>query len=164
MNYSDFYDSITSDLQRHPRAKTIICHLNSLLVLLMYAAYSALLLMLLVHRDARLLYCIAIPAISFVLLSIIRKLINRPRPYETWTITPMIPKDTRGNSMPSRHIFSSAVIATTWLWIYPPTGIILLFISVIAAAIRVIGGVHYPSDVIVGYLVGVLSGLILFLL
>ena len=40
-----------------------------------------------------------------------------------------------------------------------PAGIILLVLSALECVIRVIGGVHYPEDVIIGYLTGVIMGL-----
>jgi membrane-associated phospholipid phosphatase len=96
-------------------------------------------------------------------LTAVRAKINRPRPYETWDIDPLIHKDTKGNSMPSRHVFSSAVISMAWLRILPPVGAALLVISAAAALIRVIGGVHYPSDVMIGFLAGAAAGALLFL-
>lgn len=65
--------------------------------------------------------------------------------------------------MPSRHVFSEAVISMAWLYVFPPLGMVLLAVSLLGAAIRVIGGVHYPTDVAAGYAVGVLAGLFLWL-
>ena len=38
------------------------------------------------------------PAVSFVLLTVVRAWINRPRPYEAFEVSPVIKKDTKGNS------------------------------------------------------------------
>ena len=61
--------------------------------------------------------------------------------------------------MPSRHVFSSTVIAMVFLRIFPAIGICLLVLSVFTGLIRIIGGVHYPSDVLIGFLCGVSAGL-----
>ena len=61
--------------------------------------------------------------------------------------------------MPSRHVFSTAVIAMAWIPVSLPAGILLLLVAVLESVIRVLGGVHYPSDVAAGYLIGVLAGL-----
>lgn len=151
-------------MRRKPALIRTLQVLNLALVLVMNVAYGTLLLTLMWHRDVRFLPCLLVPAVSFVLLSVVRHFINRPRPYETWSIDPLIAKDTSGNSMPSRHVFSSVIIAMTWLWITAPVGVALLIVSVIAAAIRVVGGVHYVSDVAVGYAVGVVAGIVLFFL
>ena len=38
-----------------------------------------------------------------------------------------------------------------------------MVVGVLVALIRVIGGVHYPSDVLAGAIIGILAGLILYL-
>ena len=43
--------------------------------------------------------------------------------------------------------------------ISPTLACILLVLAALEGYIRVVGGVHYPRDVIVGYLLGVLFGL-----
>jgi membrane-associated phospholipid phosphatase len=45
-----------------------------------------------------------------------------------------------------------------------PVAAVLLVISAAAALIRVLGGVHYPSDVIAGFAAGVLAGIPILLL
>ena len=99
-----------------------------------------------------------VPGISFAALSLIRSAVNRPRPYEALDIDPIIRKDTKGKSMPSRHVFSIFVIAMTGLWILPPLGVVLLILGGVLAWVRVVGGVHYPSDVAVGAAAGIICG------
>ena len=105
---------------------------------------------------------IVIPGGSFALLSIVRGQLDYARPYEEWAIKPLIPREGQGESMPSRHVFSAVMIALcVWLvqwWL----GLILLVLALALAIIRVIGGVHYPRDVIAGVLCGLLAGAILF--
>ena len=75
---------------------------------------------------------------------------------------PVIQKDTKGKSFPSRHVFSATMIAMTYLLLSPwaPLGWFLLVIAVCLGAVRVIGGIHYISDVVAGILLGVLAGVI----
>ncbi|MCC9896024.1 phosphatase PAP2 family protein, partial [Streptococcus agalactiae] len=42
-------------------------------------------------------------------------------------------------------------------------GIVCLILSVLLAICRVIAGIHYPKDVIAGYLIGLILGLCLFI-
>nr|WP_293922068.1 phosphatase PAP2 family protein [Streptococcus sp.] len=100
---------------------------------------------------------------GFFLLSLGRRLYNRPRPYQTWDIQPLIKKDSLGKSFPSRHVFSATVIAMLALMINPCLGGTMLFLAAILAILRVLGGVHYPSDVLAGYVIGILVGLLLYL-
>ncbi len=70
-----------------------------------------------------LFWVVIVPFLGFVTLTIVRRIINRPRPYEVDGIPPLIEKDTSGKSFPSRHVFSAYMIAltfllaTTWTWL-----------------------------------------------
>ena len=118
------YEVWTRPLRRHPSlTKALLC-INKVLTLLVYLAYPLLLLALLLQKDARLATVFLTPAISFVLVSVFRDRVNMPRPYEQLDIRPLIHKDTRGHSFPSRHVFSSAVISCAFLYTVPCLGAI----------------------------------------
>ena len=78
-------------------------------------------------------------------------------------IQPLIKKDSLGKSFPSRHVFSATTIAMFTLLLNPWLGGTMLFLAAILAILRVLGGVHYPSDVLAGYVIGILVGLLLYL-
>lgn len=161
-DYQQFYEQMTGRIRKSDAACFLLRAGGRAATGVMYAAYPSLLVLLFLSGDLRrLAWNILIPAVSFALLTAVRARINRPRPYEAWTIDPLIHKDTRGNSMPSRHVFSSAVIAMAWLAFRPPAGIFLLAVTAAAALIRVLGGVHYPSDVAAGLAAGVAAGLLM---
>lgn len=101
--------------------------------------------------------------IPFVLLSLFRKLVNRPRPYEVLQIRPLLQKDSSGCSFPSRHVFSAFLIAMCYYAVNPGIGFCLLLLGAILAAIRVVGGVHYLSDVLAGAAFGIACGYAAFL-
>lgn len=161
-NYEIFYEKISAPLRTDPAGVRRLNRINTLLTGAVYAAYPLFLLWLIWNRDSRWIKAAAVPAVFFVLLSVVRKWINRPRPYETWNLSPLIRKDTSGKSMPSRHVFSCTVIAMVFLSVSLPLGIFFLIWSCALALIRVLGGVHYPSDVLAGFVMGVLSGLMMF--
>ena len=106
---------------------------------------------------------ILVPASGFVLLTLVRKWINQPRPYEAWEIIPLLEKDSAGNSMPSRHVFSATIISMACLHANLPAGLILLVLSALLGLVRVLGGVHYPKDVLVGYACGLIWGILFFI-
>lgn len=163
-DYSLFYQQLTGRVRESGAACFLLRTAGKTATGIMYLAYPILLILLGIRGDYRiLLWTIFVPGAAFAVLTAVRAKINRPRPYETWDIDPLIHKDTKGNSMPSRHVFSSAVISMAWLRILPPVGAVLLLISAAAALIRVIGGVHYPSDVMIGFLAGTAAGALLFL-
>ena len=120
--------------------------------------YPLLLGYLIFMRDSRLLRCITVPLGVFITLSLIRKYLNFQRPYEKYNIIPLFAKSTKGNSFPSRHTACAAVISMVILYLYIPVGIAYLVISAFIALSRICGGVHFPKDVIVGYLYAVVLG------
>ena len=153
------YERLSAPFRREGRANALNV-VNKFLTGFCYCVYPLLLIFLAVSRDERFWRALLVPGISFVLLSVVRDRLNAKRPYEALDIQPIIRKNTKGHSMPSRHVFSMFVIATTFLWVLPWAGIILLCFGVLLAAVRVIGGVHFPRDVIAGALVGILSGIL----
>ena len=160
-NYDVFYNKIREKYSHRERE---IKFVNKLLTLITYFAYPAMAAYLFVKGDERFLKVVAVPAAGFIMLTVFRKAINRSRPYEKFDIDPIIKKDTKGQSMPSRHIYSITVIAMTFLYVMPALGIVFLVFALILAGVRVIGGVHYPTDVLAGFLLGVLSGLPLYII
>ncbi len=163
-DYKKFYDGIIAKLGLKPELMNLIKKVNKLITLFMYLAYPITVAWMLYQRDPRVIKIILVPGVFFVLVSMVRKKINRKRPYEAWDIDNLIKKDTKGQSMPSRHVFSSTIISMAFCFLCWPIGVICLGLSAIEAVIRVAGGVHYPSDVVVGYVVGVLAGLLIFIL
>lgn len=85
----------------------------------------------------------------------------RPRPETVSAIAPLI-NHLPDNSFPSGHgIFAGASVAAAYLIFKRKTlAIVLLFVGIPMLCARVLAGVHYPGDVIVGFLVGSLFALL----
>ena len=111
----------------------------------------------------RLLRLVAVTLVSFILVSVSRKIIGRKRPYEVLEVTPVLAKDDKGNSFPSRHVFSAFVIAVSCLHAVPAYAVSAFAAGILIMIIRVIGTVHFISDVIAGMILGILAGLVMFL-
>lgn len=103
---------------------------------------------------------VLVPALSFLGISIFRKFCDAQRPYEVYDFKPLLPKDTKGKSFPSRHMFSIYVIAATVAHFYPEACIGLGFAGIVLGVIRVITGVHFPRDVVAGAAAGIFFGVV----
>lgn len=101
---------------------------------------------------------IIVPLITFVICTAARKVVNEKRPYEAMNITPLIKKDKKGQSFPSRHVLSATIIAMASMYVNVRLGIIMMLISVAIAVIRPVAGVHYIRDVIGGLVIGIVCG------
>ena len=129
-----------------------------------YAVYPLLLIYLLLTQDPRGYRYLIVPAISFVVLSLVRHVLNFERPYEKFHIEPLYPKATQGKSFPSRHTFCAFIIAVATFYIYPAAGIVIALAGLILAISRVLCGVHFIRDVVAGMVCGLSFGIIGFYL
>lgn len=129
-----------------------------LLTVVTAVCYGLTVIWLIYQRDIWVVRIIAVPAAGFAVVSLFRKWIAASRPYEVYDFTPLLDKDTKGNSFPSRHVFSNMIIAMAVLSVWVPAGVFLIICGVFLAVLRVIAGVHFPKDVIVGALAAVLLG------
>ena len=103
---------------------------------------------------------LVITGVPFVAVSLMRKLLDLPRPYEIYDFYDTPPKERRGQSFPSRHVFSISLIGTVAFGAYPLLGVALMALTVILGAARVLLGIHFIRDVIAGGLIGIVSGII----
>ena len=154
------YASLMNNIKSRPKLADFIVFANKVTTYIVYVVFGIFMTTLLIKRDDRLLRILLTTAISFFIVSVFRKIYNRERPYEKFGTKSVIEKEKKGNSFPSRHVFSSFVIAIACLYVNLMLGLSVLVISVCIAVLRVVGGVHYISDVIAGALIGVISGII----
>ncbi len=82
----------------------------------------------------------------------------RRGPTSAAPIAALIARDGAGKSFPSRHAFSAFAIAASWFAASAPVAVVLLVAAVVLAICRVLGGVHFPRDVVVGALIGSVTG------
>ena len=96
----------------------------------------------------------------FVLVSILRRVINAPRPYELLPFYERQPKKRSGRAFPSRHVFSVFAIAVALIPAQPLIGASLLLCGVLMAFVRVALGMHFVRDVLAGGAIGIVSGIL----
>lgn len=125
------------------------------------AAYIAALIRLMLAGDARLVRALFVPAACFLACTVLRPIIGRERPYDRFSVRPVgTYRPGKGKSMPSRHAASAAAIAFAVVYLTPsvPLRAAMLLLCAAVAALRVLSGQHYPSDVLAALaLSGVIS-------
>ena len=164
-NYQEWYDYIASNIGNEPFLLRLLRTFNRFMTVVMPMVYLTLLATTYFQEGLRrqILIYVFIPASGFVILSFLRKKINALRPYEVWEIVPLLDRDSPGQSMPSRHVFSATIISMACLHASLSVGVILLVLSALLGLVRVLGGVHFPKDVVVGYICALVWGVLLFL-
>lgn len=154
------YIKITGSIRDNPRKLKLTRLTNRLLTGFVFFLYPLFLLALFLRNNPFLLRAILVPAVSFLAVTLFRNILNVPRPYEKFDLPPVLEKDTKGKSFPSRHVFSVFIIAVTVFYVHPDAGFLLGIIGAGLGLIRVIGGVHEPKDVIAGALLGIVFGFV----
>ena len=164
-NYQEWYDHIAGKIKNKPFLLRLLRAFNRFMTVVMPMIYLTLLATTYLQQGLgkQVLMYVFIPASGFVILSLLRKKINAPRPYEEWDIKPLLDRDSPGQSMPSRHVFSATIISMACLHASLSVGVILLVLSALLGIVRVLGGVHYPKDVVVGYICALVWGVLFFL-
>ncbi len=163
-DYVQFYGKISAFFRAKPIRMTLLRIIYKAAPLAAAFMYIAMLLYCFISGNyIKLLKCIVIPAAAFFLVTVMRKILNTERPYTRYKINPLIHKDKKGESFPSRHTLSAVLITMTGFYVWPPLGLILSVLSVLLGASRIIAGVHFPGDVLAAVLIGAAAGALLFI-
>ena len=95
------------------------------------------------------LWYFGMPALKFVLATVVRKLINAPRPYDVYHFDPIGPYEPgKGKSFPSRHTASAFAIARALWYVDKNFFVIGILIACSVGMLRIMTGKHFPKDVI----------------
>ena len=164
-NYQEWYGHMAANIKNNPFLLSLLRTFNRFMTVVMPIIYLTLLATIYLQQglEKQVWIYVFVPASGFVILSLLRKKINAPRPYEEWDIKPLLDRDSPGQSMPSRHVFSATIISMACLHTSLTMGMICLILSAFLGLVRVLGGVHFPKDVVVGYICGLVWGVFFFL-
>ena len=100
---------------------------------------------------------IVFPAGCLFISGLLRRRINRKRPYQQLSLRPLIDKK-GGKSFPSNHTASAFVLAMTMFRMSVPVGCVMLVLAAITGLSRLAAGLHWPEDVLGGALLGMICG------
>lgn len=164
-DYKRLYEKHARFYRAHKKAEKCLIFSNTFLTWLFVSAYAGLLLFIALRFRAweHFLKVLIPPVGCFLLVYPLRLLFNRKRPYhkEGAGITPFVKKETQ-HSFPSRHLACALAIATVFLPYSLWAGVCLSVLSIGMAYVRFALGLHYPSDLFAGALLGSLCGLPIF--
>ena len=157
-HYEQRYEQWAAPLRGRPGVVRALNIVNRGIVIVFYVVYALLLGWACVSDPWRLVPLVGVTAVGFVAVSFFRRRFNAPRPYECCSIAPLIARDGAGKSFPSRHAFSAFAIAASWFAASAPIAVVLLVAAGALAVCRVLGGVHFPRDVVAGAFIGSATG------
>jgi undecaprenyl-diphosphatase len=113
-------------------------------------------------------FVLGLSLISFALAdagaNMLKHLFERPRPCQALENVRLLVGCGGSFSFPSNHAVNAFAIAATFSHFFRKTAVPMFFIAVLVALSRIYVGVHYPSDVIAGAVIGgVVAGTVLIL-
>ena len=139
---------------------TWVTRVSSLVFALIYLCALA---SLFSSRSSRLAAGLVGPALSMLTVQLARILFYRPRPFVTFDLESLV-LQSDSSSLPSQHATSAFAIATMVWFLHPRLGQLVFAAAGLTALSRVITGVHYPGDVILGACFGVFWSSLAFLI
>lgn len=167
--YKRLYERNYAFYTARPRALCALKIANRVSTVLFFAAYAiALWRSAAVLRDGSTDYAvfmrlIGAPLLCLLLVSVLRLAIARPRPYSERGahITPLLrKKGDEDKSFPSRHVACAFVLSLSIVPVIPMLGWALLPVACLLAYIRFALGLHYPTDLVGGAILGAACGIL----
>lgn len=98
-------------------------------------------------------------AVSHLFVQLVKRTVGRPRPSRLTDCIVHVAEPDRF-SFPSGHAAAAMSVAFIYAMAFPSIALPLLVVAGAVGASRVLLGVHYPGDVLVGQLIAVLTGLL----
>lgn len=95
----------------------------------------------------------------FGVIELIRLFYNRPRPFEVLTDLNLLLSHSPGGSFPSGHAAFFFALAAVVSRYYPKTSILFFAAAFSLSLNRVVVGLHWPSDIVGGAVIGIAVGL-----
>lgn len=95
---------------------------------------------------------------AFVISKILKVVLQIPRPFITFDFIPLVVET--GYSMPSSHATVFSALATVAFGVNRNLGIVFSVFALLIGVSRVILGVHYPIDIIIGFIIGIIIGIL----
>lgn len=102
------------------------------------------------------------PIIVWVITAILKDIFKSPRPFVLFN-EKIVPLFTHGgmDSFPSGHAAFFGALATSVFFINKKLGFFYIIIALLIGLARIASGIHFPIDILTGYILGILTSLML---
>ena len=157
------YIKLINFFNSHKIFKDMLKIIYKFFPLIIFISYPILLVYIFFADKLLCLKIFLVPLFVFLLVTVLRKIINEQRPYVKYGVSSLFGKNKTGESMPSRHTASAFVIAMAFMRCNVVLGIIMLVTATLIVLSRILAGVHYIRDVAVGILISLVFSVFMFI-
>ncbi|GIN66946.1 phosphatidylglycerophosphatase B [Bacillus sonorensis] len=98
--------------------------------------------------------------VSHLQVVLMKKLFPRKRPYMTLKQTKVLHNPLKDHSFPSGHTTAVFSVITPLIVFFPLLALLLIPVGITVGLSRIYLGLHYPSDVLAGMVLGISVGLL----
>lgn len=123
-------------------------------------------LVLICFKRTRMIGIVALTSVAFCFLInnvIIKNLVARARPFDTFDdLIPLIERPTDFSFASGHTTCSFAAAGVLVRFLNKPLAVVTILYAVLVAYSRLYLGVHYPTDVLCGFLIGLLGSLLVY--
>ena len=105
---------------------------------------------------------IGVGLVDILIYRVVKRWIARPRPFRSCPGIRECGRSLDEYSFPSGHTLHSVACSIILTAYYPPAAFVVWPLTVLIATSRVVLGLHYPSDVIVGAVIGAITSIVSF--
>ena len=160
----NFFYFLYSFAHRSPLLDALIVFFASYLPFLLVVAFVVFSFFLFPHWKKRFFLFLGLFLSGIIargiFVSIIRFFYHRPRPFLAFDIDPLFTSSSF--SFPSGHASLFFALSFFLFFFSRKVGGLMLFLSFLVGVFRVVSGVHYPSDILGGIILGFLSALLVY--
>lgn len=96
---------------------------------------------------------------SWVISKVLKSIFHIKRPFVAMDFTPIVPES--GFSFPSSHATVCMALTILAFSLNKKLGMVFLVLSILIGSSRMVLGVHYPTDILGGFILGALFSLVI---
>lgn len=118
-----------------------------------------------VHLSLLVIFIAVVAAVATkIIIDTVARRFRRLRPFAAEGMQPLIKKSSSDPSFPSNHAGGALALTTVLTYFFPSLAVFTILLGLGVGFSRLYAGLHYPSDVLAGAMIGVGTGSIAILL